>query len=266
MRQNSLKRRLRAGEVCVGTIIFEFNTSGIARIASAAGADFLFYDQEHTGWTTDVLRMLFATARAVDTVPLVRVPATQYHLISQALDLGAMGIIAPMVDTVEQAQALVQSAKYPPLGRRGAAFGVSHDDYVGGDVLAKMTSANEETMLVTLIETVTGLENVEKIAAVPGIDVVWLGHFDLTASMGIPAQFTNPRYIAAVERIAAAAAASRKPAGFMASSVEEATFMLKKGYRCVAYWGDLWIYGQALKSGIDGTRKAAALASGAARG
>jgi len=267
MRHNTLKARLRAGEVCVGTIIFEFNTSGIARIAAAAGADFLFYDQEHSGWTTDVLRMLFATARAVDTVPLVRVPASQYHLISQALDLGAMGIIVPMVETVEQAQGMVQSAKYPPLGRRGAAFGVAHDDYAGGDVLAKMTSANEETMLVALIETVTGLENVEKIAAVPGIDVVWLGHFDLTASMGIPAQFTHPRYLAAVERIAAAAAAARKPAGFMAGSVDEATVMLKKGYRCVAYWGDLWIYAQGLKNGIDGTRKAAAaLASGVARG
>ena len=265
MRQNTLKHRLLAGEVCVGTLIFEFNTSGIARIAAAAGADFLFYDQEHSGWTADVLRMLFATARAVDAVPIVRVPALQYHLISQALDLGAMGIVVPMVEGVEQAQTLVRSAKYPPEGRRGAAFGVAHDDYAGGDVLAKMNAANDETLLVALIETVAGLENVEKIAAVPGIDVVWLGHFDLTASMGIPAQFTHPRFIAAVERIAAAAAAARKPAGFMAGSVDEAAFMLRKGYRCVAYWGDIWIYGQALKSGIDGTRKAAAELAAAPR-
>src|SRR2546430_16962914 len=90
-------------------------------IAAAAGADFLFYDQEHSGWTTDVLPMLFATARAVDTVPLGRVPASQYHLISQALDLGAMGIIVPMVETVEQAQGMVESDSDPPRGRLGAA-------------------------------------------------------------------------------------------------------------------------------------------------
>ena len=113
-----------------------------------------------------VLRMLLATTRAVESVPIVRVPATQYHMISQALDLGAMGIVVPMVETVEQGQVIVRSAKYPPAGRRGAAFGVAHDDYLGGDVLAKMTSANEETMLVAQIKTVTGLENVERIAAI----------------------------------------------------------------------------------------------------
>jgi 2-dehydro-3-deoxyglucarate aldolase/4-hydroxy-2-oxoheptanedioate aldolase len=267
MRDNHVKRRLRAGQTCVGTIVFEFGTSGIARAAAAAGADFLFFDQEHTGWTSDVLRMLLATTRAVESVPIVRVPATQYHMISQALDLGAMGIVVPMVETVEQAQVIVRSAKYPPAGRRGAAFGVAHDDYLGGDVLTKMTSANEETMLVAQIETVTGLENVERIAAIPGIDVVWLGHFDLTASMGIPGQFGDPRYVAAVEWIAAAAAAAGKAAGFMVSSVDEAAFMLQKGFRCLAYWGDIWIYGQALRGGIDATRKAAAaIAAGAARG
>lgn len=258
MRENHVKRRLAAGQVCVGTIIFEFATTGIARIAAAAGADFLFLDQEHTGWTTDVLRMLVATARTVDSPPIVRIPALQPHMISQALDLGAMGIIVPMVETAEQAQAIVRAAKYPPAGRRGVALGIAHDDYIVGDPLTKFTRANEETMLVALIETVTGLDQVERIAAVPGIDVVWIGHFDLTASMGIPGQFADGRYLSAVDRIAAAAAAAGKAAGFMASSVDEATRMLTKGYRCLAYWGDLWIYGQALRDGIERTRKAAA--------
>lgn len=266
MRENHVKRRLAAGQVCVGTLVFEFCTTGIARIAAAAGSDFLFFDQEHTGWTTDVLRMLFATARAVDSVPIVRVPALQPHMISQALDLGAMGIVVPMVETADQAQAMVRAARYPPAGRRGVALGVAHDDYVGGDALAKLTSANDQTMLVALIETQTGLDNVERIAAVPGIDVVWLGHFDLTASMGIPGQFSDARYLAAVERIAAAAAAAGKAAGFMASSVDEAAFMLKIGFRCLAYWGDVWIYGRALREGIEATRKVAAeIASMAAR-
>lgn len=258
MRDNHVKRRLQAGGVCAGTMVFEFATSGIARIAAAAGAEFLIYDQEHSGWTTEIIRMLLATSRAADAVPLVRVPATQYHLIAQALDLGAMGIMVPMVEDVKQAELIVRSAKYPPVGRRGAAFGVAHDDYVPGDVLQKIGSANDETLLIAQIESIAGLENVEQIAAVPGIDIVWLGHFDLTNSMGIPAQFTDARYLAAVERIARAGAHHGKAAGFMASSPDEVATMLQKGYRCLAYWGDIWIYGQALRTGLERVREVAA--------
>jgi 2-keto-3-deoxy-L-rhamnonate aldolase RhmA len=143
------------------------------------------------------------------------------------------------------------------VGRRGAAFGVAHDDYVPGRVLEKIAAANDETLLIAQIETVSGLENVERIAAVPAVDVVWLGHFDLTNSMGIPAQFSDARYIAAVERIAEAAKRCGKAAGFMASSSDEAVMMLEKGYRCLAYSGDIWIYSQALRAGLEGVRRAA---------
>jgi len=258
MRENHVKRRLQRGEVCVGTLALEFATSGFARIAAAAGVDFVLFDQEHTGWTTDVVRMLLATSRAVEFIPLVRVPAAQYHLIAQVLDLGAMGIMVPNVESVEQAELIVRSAKYPPAGRRGAGFGVAHDDYVPGSVPEKIASANAETLLIAQIESTAGLENVEHITAVPGIDVVWLGHFDLTNSMGIPAQFGDPRYLAAVERIAGAAKQNGKTAGFMASSVGEATAMLERGYRCLAYWGDIWIFEQALRAGLEGVRNAVA--------
>src|SRR5262249_60352115 len=117
--------------------------------------------------------------------------------------------------------------------------------------------------LVAQIEPVTGLENVERIAAIPGIDVVWLGHFDLTASMGIPGQFGDPRYVAAVERIGAAAATAGKAAGVMGSSVDEAAFMLQKGFRCLGYWGGIWIYGQALGGGDEGQGKKGAAGRGA---
>lgn len=257
MRANQVKRRLQRGDVCVGTLVFEFATSGVARIAAAAGADFVLFDQEHSGWSTDVVRMLLATSKGVDLIPLVRVPALQYHLISQVLDLGAMGVMVPMVESAEQADLIARSAKYPPVGRRGAAFGVAHDDYVPGTVTEKIASANEETLLIAQVENVAGLENVERIAAVPGIDIVWLGHFDLTNSMGIPAQFSDARYLAAVERIARAAQRNGKAAGFMASSTDEAALMLKKGYRCLAYSGDIWIYSQALQAGLEGVRRAA---------
>ena len=257
MRTNGVKRTLDAGGVALGTMVFEFNTPGIARLAAAAGAEFVVFDQEHTGWSVETIRSLMATARAADLVPLVRVPATQYHLLSRPLDVGASGLMVPMVESEEQARLIVRSAKYPPQGGRGAAFGIAHDDYEAGDAAAKMRSANEETLIIAQIETAAGVENVERIAAVEGIDVLWVGHNDLTNSMGIPGQFTHPDYLRAIDRFFAACRRHGKAPGFMATSVENARALLAQGVRCLAYWGDLWLYSQALGQGLAAIRESA---------
>ncbi len=254
MRANTVKRTLAQGGVALGTMVFEFNSTGIARAAAAAGAEFVIFDMEHTGWSTDTIRMLFSTARGADLIPMVRVPATQYHFIARVLDVGAMGIMVPMVESEEQARLIVSSAKYPPAGRRGAGFGLAHDDYRGGDVFEKMQRANDEVLLIAQIETVQGLENVDRIAALEGIDVVWIGHFDLTNSMGIPAQFTHPEYLRAVDRVLEACRRHGKAAGFMAGGIDNGKALLDQGFRAIAYWGDLWIYQQGLREGIEALR------------
>ena len=255
MRENPVKRALAAGGVSLGTMVFEFNSSGIARIAAEAGAEFVIFDMEHTGWGIDTIRTLLATSRAAEIVPLVRVPATQYHLLSRPLDAGALGLMVPMVESEEQARLIVQSAKYPPEGRRGAAFGIAHDDYTGGDATAKMAGANAEGLLIAQIETLAGIENVEAIAAVEGIDVLWIGHNDLTNSMGIPGQFDHPDYLRAIDRFLAACARGGKAPGIMATSVEGARAQLAQGFRMLAYWGDLWLYAQALGQGLAALRE-----------
>ena len=221
MRENRVKRALLSGQRSLGTMIFEFPTTGIGRIAAEAGAEFVIYDMEHTGWSMETIRALMASSRAADLAPMVRIPATQYNLIARPLDVGAMGLMVPMVETAEQAQLIVDSAKYPPTGKRGAAFGVAHDDYTGGDIIAKMHEANENVLLIAQIETVKGVENVDEIAAVPGIDVLWIGHFDLTNSMGIPGQFTHPDYLQAAERVLEACNRHGKAGGMMAGDVAD---------------------------------------------
>ncbi|MEA2511235.1 MAG: 2-dehydro-3-deoxy-L-rhamnonate aldolase [Thermomicrobiales bacterium] len=255
MRENGVKRTLAEGGHAIGTMVFEFNTTGIGRAAAAAGAEFVIFDMEHTGWSIETIRMVVATTRAADTVPMVRVPATQYHLLSRPLDVGAMGLMVPMVEDVEQAKLIVRSAKYFPEGGRGTAFGVAHDDYTGGDVTAKMASANAEIMLIAQIETAKGVENAEAIAAVDGIDCLWIGHFDLTQSLGIPAQFDHPRFQEAVDTVVAACNAHGKVAGIMAGSVDVGREWIRRGFRAVAYWGDVWIYQQALADGITALRR-----------
>lgn len=250
MRTNHVKQKLQAGGVSIGTFVFEFNTTGIGRIAAEAGAEFCLFDMEHTGWSVETIRMLIATTRSTSMIPLVRIPATEYHFVARALDMGAIGIMAPMVESAEQARRLVASAKYPPVGRRGAAFGVSHDDYTGGAVTEKIASANRETLLIAQIETADGLRNVDEIAAVDGIDVLWIGQFDLTSFLGIPGQFDHPQFFEALDRVLAACRKHHKIPGYMATDIENGRDLLNRGFRMLSYGGDLWLYQAALKQGV----------------
>jgi len=154
----------------------------------------------------------------------------------------------------ETARAIVAATRYPPQGVRGAAFGVAHDDYRPGDVPTKVRRANAHTLVIAMIETAPGIEQVEAIAAVPGVDVLWLGHYDLTNSLGVPGDFAHPRFRAAVDRLIAAANAAGKPLGYMARSVAEARAMRARGFRMLAYSGDIWLLQDALAAALTELR------------
>jgi len=254
MRTNPIKTKLAAGGTALGAFMFEFATTGVARLAAEAGAEFAVFDMEHSGWSIETIRMLLATSSGMSLVPMVRVPATEYHFISRALDMGALGIMVPMVESAEQARRIVEFAKYPPVGRRGAAFGIAHDNYAGGDTLAKIAAANRETLLIAQVETAAGVKNVEEIAAVPGIDVLWIGHFDLSNSLGIPVQFTHALFQDAVQKVLTACQQHGKAPGFMCADVADGRALLARGFRILAYSGDLWLYQQALRAGLEALR------------
>jgi len=243
-----IRQRLATGQSVVGTMVFEFNTPGISAIASQAGAEFMLFDMEHSGWSIESIRNQMAWSKSSPVTRIVRVPGSRYDYLSRALDVGAQGVMVPMVETVDQARAVAAAMTYPPAGRRGAAFALAHDDYVVGPIAEKMAAANTMRICIAQIETAAGVEVVEQIAAVPGIDVLWVGQFDLTLSMGIPGEFERPEFVTALERVVAAAEANGKWCGAMAQSVEDARQWIARGFRMIAYSGDLWIYGTALKS------------------
>jgi 2-keto-3-deoxy-L-rhamnonate aldolase RhmA len=257
MKPNLVKNKLQSGGVAVGTMVFEFNTTGIVRIMAEAGAEFAVFDMEHTGWSVETVRTLMATSRSTELLPLVRVPAVEYHFLARVLDMGAAGIMAPMVESAEQAGRFVQSAKYPPVGRRGTAFGIAHDDYTGGDLVEKIHSANRETLLLAQIETAAGVEHVDEVAAVEGIDVLWIGQFDLSTSLGVPGQFDHPRFQEAQSAVLAACGRHGKIPGIMGVSLSDCRAMLAQGFRMLAYSGDLWIYQTALRDGLAEIRRIA---------
>jgi 2-dehydro-3-deoxyglucarate aldolase/4-hydroxy-2-oxoheptanedioate aldolase len=231
----------------MGVMCLEFATPGIGPLSASAGAEFAVYDMEHTGWGLETIKMLAVTSRVADLVPIVRVPCTDYHFIAHALDVGAMGLVIPLVGSAEQARRAVEYATYPPRGRRGCAFSLIHDDYRGGDLTAKMRHIDDNLLLIAQIETAEGLANVEAIAAVEGIDALWIGQFDLTTSLGIPAQFDHPLFVEGTQKVLAACHKHNKAATLAVMDTEQLARGVKDGFRLLVYAADVWIYQQALR-------------------
>jgi 2-dehydro-3-deoxyglucarate aldolase/4-hydroxy-2-oxoheptanedioate aldolase len=223
-----------SGETVLGSMVFEFFTPGIAQLLKLAGCEYILYDMEHAGCSIARLKEQCAYCRGTGIVPMVRVPRGEYHFLARALDVGARGVMVPMVDSVAQAQAIAEATHYPPRGRRGAAFGFPHDDYEAGDPAPKMKTADARNLIIAQIETERGLAAVEEIAAADGIDCLWLGHFDLTNFLGIPGQFDNPVYLGAVKRIAAAGRAHGKALGYMAADAALARAHRALGFNMIA--------------------------------
>lgn len=250
MPQNRFKGLLAAGHRAVGTMVFEFNTPGISRVLDATGVDFVVFDMEHSGFEIGDMRHLIAGARAASFTPLVRVPAAEYHFLARVLDVGAHGVMVPMVESREQAEAIVRACKYYPEGGRGAAFGVAHDDFRSASVVDTMARANADSAIIVQIETACGVDHVEEIAAVPGVDVLWIGHFDLSQSLGIPGQFDHPRFVEAVATVAAAGRRHGRALGVMVSDPVAGESWLERGFQAVAYSADIWLLQRALAEGI----------------
>jgi len=254
MRANRTRRILDRGGVALGVMIFEMATPGVGRLAAAAGADFVLLDLEHTSWSIDRVAPVLAAMRADEVTPLLRVPATAPHLISGALDAGAMGVMVPMVEDEAQAAAAVRAATFPPDGARG--YGLLFRDQMHPDGMgATMADADRERLVIAQIETVRGVERVDAIAATPGVGVLWVGQYDLSASLGIAGHFDAPRMREAEDRVVAACHVHGLAAGMLASSTEHADDLLERGFRCLAVTNDLQLFDGGLTRAIDAARR-----------
>jgi 2-dehydro-3-deoxyglucarate aldolase/4-hydroxy-2-oxoheptanedioate aldolase len=257
MRDNPVRAAVLAGEPVAGAMVFEFHTAGIATLLMHAGCRFAIHDMEHTGLGFETLKWLCATHRGLPIEPMVRVPRGEYAFIARALDVGVTGVMVPMVESADEARRIVEAAWYPPHGRRGAAFGFAHDDYEGGAPADKIARLRARTLLIAQIETERGLEQVEAIAAVDGIDVLWVGHFDLTNFMGIPGAFDDPRFEAAMRRVAEVAREHGKAAAFMASDARWIERVRAWGYTMIGVGTDhglLMAGASALVAKVGGTQ------------
>ena len=211
--RNPVKERLRAGRSALGLGVRMCRSADIARIARGSGHDFLFIDTQHAVFGLETLIHIAHAADALGVAPIVRARSLDDPDVPRLLDNGVAGVVFPDVSTVDQARRAVEIVRFPPLGRRSVAGGYARFDYRPVPLPEATRRLDEGTLLVVMIETPEGLENVEAIAAVPGIDVLHLGTNDLLASMGRPGQFDHPDALAAQDRVIAAAKARGIAAG-----------------------------------------------------
>ena len=255
MSRNKLKNMTKTKEAKLGHFIVEFATPGIGHLLKAAGCDFALFDLEHSGFSFETVKSAIRYFEAADVAPIVRVPSKEYHHIARACDMGAEGLMIPMVSTAAEAKAIVDCMKYFPLGKRGVALGVAHDNYSGGSVPEKLAGANERTTLFCQIETAEGAENADAIAAVKGVDVLWVGHFDLSVSLGIPGEFENPKFLKAIERTVAATKRHGKSLGRLVPTTDLGIALYKQGFDFCCYSGDVWVLRDALSAAITTLRE-----------
>lgn len=251
MSKKCVRQRLAAGQRCHGTMIFELFTPGITAILDLLGYDFVVLDMEHSGVGIETIKTQIACARGLGIEAYVRVPDGNYSTIAPVMDAGAQGIMVPMVETAEQAKAIVDAVRYRPEGRRGLAFGVSHDAYGRQSPAETIAKANEENVVICLIETKRGVENVDGIVGTPGVDIGWLGHFDLTNDMGITAQFEHPDFFAAVDKVGAACGAAGKAAGILDANPVMLERFTRAGYRALGFATDTAALKIAYGNGLE---------------
>lgn len=254
MGADGLKAMTRARTAKVGHFVVEFVTPGIGHMLKNAGCDFVLFDTEHSGFHNETIKAALRYFEAAGLPAIVRVPSKEYHHIARALDMGAEGIMVPMVNDAAEAEAIVQSMKYTPRGNRGVALAVAHDNYQPGDVLKKLQAANDRSTLFVQIETAAGVENADEIAAVDGVDCLWVGHFDLSASLGIPGRFGHPKFKKAIERTYAACRKHKKAYGRLVPDTASGIDLFGQGFDFICYAGDVWVFQAAVQDGVSTIR------------
>ena len=257
MKQNRFKQRMAENNFSIGHMISEFGTRGQAKMLEIADIDFVVIDREHTGTTSADIADLVAWFKATDIAPFVRIPQAHYHFIARTLDVGALGLMVPNVKTANEARAIIDAAKYAPMGNRGVSLGAAHSDYRKVVPREFMDYANENTTIICQIESREGIDNLDAIASTPGVDVLWVGHFDLSQSMGIPGQFHHETFLDALGKVVDTARKHNLGIGIQPGNLEQAGEWMDMGFNVISYSADHSVYINAMTQAVAEVRKLA---------
>jgi 2-dehydro-3-deoxyglucarate aldolase len=235
MKRNVLKQKLLEGKVSYGTFL-TLPTPDVPDMLKLLGFDWFVFDMEHTTMSFEVVKTLEMTLSDSNICPLVRIGEVDQYLVKRALDVGSRGIVAPLVNSPDEARRLVEYAMYPPRGSRGSAptraadYGASFEEY--------LRRANDELLIAVQIETTRALSLAESIIGTEGVDIGFAGPNDLAMSLGLPNDRSSPKVIDALKKVVNACEATGKIPGTLAASPEEAKKFRELGFRFISLASD----------------------------
>ena len=252
MFKNWVKAKINAGEAVLGTLMNSYNAD-IAEILGAAGLDFIIIDCEHGPGSPESVVNCVRAAELRGMSPIIRVTEDTRTGILRYFDIGAHGILVPQIEGAKQAEQVVKHSKYSPYGFRGMAmprassWGMDEDGY--------MEAANEETMIIIQCENAACLNEIEKVAKVPGVDVVFLGPYDMSQALGVPGQTKHPLLLDARKRILSAAEEAGVAAGIFVTAIEDALMAKKEGWKLILMGLDIASIGSVYRGYAEEFRK-----------
>jgi 2-keto-3-deoxy-L-rhamnonate aldolase RhmA len=250
----SIKQKLKNNQLVLGTFVSELRNPNVAYLLAQCGFDFLIFDNEHGAFSHETVSDMIAASRGAGIDVIVRVPEIRREAILKPLDSGAAGLLIPQVNTAEQAAEIIQHAKYPPWGARGAATRRAHNRYANTAAPVFLEQANENTFIAVQAETTEAIANVDSIAAVNGIDAVFCGPFDLSISLGIPGDINHPREVEAVDTMVEACRRHNKASGILMFDPEHLKPWIDKGMRFIAYSSDVNMLADAAANALKTLR------------
>lgn len=249
MIDNHVRQKALAGTPTIGSFM-GLGSPNVAELMAHSGFDWLVIETEHNGLDAAEVQHMLMAVNGTKTVPIVRIPSANPVYIQRALDMGGMGIVVPMVRTAAEAQAIVSATRYPPVGTRG--FGplrASHYTYDNADYF---TRVNDHILVVLIIETKEALDNLEEIAQVPGIDVLFIGPADLSIALGkSPLNPASPELEAALDHALAVGRKTGKAVGYGASTPEGLEKLFARGFTWIVYGPDYFLLRAAISGGMD---------------
>ena len=247
----ALKQMAATRSLKVGHMLFEFMTPNVGYFMKSAGCAFAIVDMEHNGLGFESLATVARYLHAAGVPVVARVASRDYSSVSRACDVGVDGIMVPMISTVEEAKGVIAAMKYFPEGRRGVAL-PPLQRYAPRSMPEAMKSANRDLALFLQIENAEGVENAAALAALDGVDCLWIGHADLSWSLGVPWQLDSEIYQRAEQKVIQAAQGENRSLGRLVPDVESGVAAHRLGFDFLAYSNDLKVWEMGLAAGVKG--------------
>lgn len=254
LKVSQVKKKLKAGEACFGTMLRILSKPHSVSLCASQGWDYIIFDTEHNDYDLETLGNACLVAKYEDIDIYVRPADKLYHQMAQMLDVGVEGLVLPQVKTLKEAEHIIRSTKYAPIGQRGVSVSNTVTLFRDYDLIEYTKWANDQLMTIIQIESEEGVENIEEIVSVPGVDAVMIGPSDLSQDMGIPGQIEHPKVVDALHKVIDSCSKHGVASGIHLQDMEQVEKWINEGMRLITFSYDIQLFKDASYSALKKLR------------